>query len=94
MKAIKAFRVAVMDAEGAVYEYVITARSRRDAMRQAREWVARSDWATAVVGVPPIYDRNRATGRRLVVVAGVTLAAAGSTIAAMMILALSLEGAL
>ena len=90
-----AFIVEVMDAEGATYKYVFKARSRRHVKREAREWVARSEWATTLIGIKPeAHYTSPATSRSLLAVAGVTLAVAGVTIFAMMIIGLSLEGAI
>ena len=79
-----------MNAEGATHEYGFKATNRRDATRQAREWVARTEWATSLVGVYRPIEKSR----RLLVVAGVTFATAGTTIAAAMIVELSVEGLL
>jgi hypothetical protein len=92
---IKRYIATVVDAEGVVSQYVFTARSRRGAKRQAREWVARTDWGATFVGIKPVVDDGwAAKGLRLLIVAGLTLVASGTTITAMMILGLSLEGAL
>jgi hypothetical protein len=96
-RTLRPFVVAVMDAEGVTHDYVFMARSRRHATRQAREWLPRSESATALAGIPPLVeidDRSGTRGRRLLAVAGVTFAVSGVTITATMILALKLEGTL
>jgi hypothetical protein len=84
--------MAVTDAEGGMHQYFLKAKSLRHAKRQAREWVAGTTWSATLVWVRPEADQGSA--RRLLAVAGVTFAVSGLTIAAAMIIGLSLEGAL
>jgi hypothetical protein len=86
-----------MDAEGATYDFIFMAKSRRHATRQARAWMTRLEWVATLVEITPMLkvdQRGAVRGRRLLAVAGVTFAVSGITIAGTMILALSLEGAL
>lgn len=95
MRRFKRYIGAVMDAEGVTYHYVFTARSRRRAKREAREWVTQTEWGATLVGITPVVEQGLgAQGLRLLVVTGFTLVVSGTTIAAMMIIGLSLEGAL
>lgn len=85
------------NAEGTTLDFVFMARSHRHAKQQARAWVARSEWATTLVGITPIDEVDHispVTGRRLLAVAGATFAVAGITLAGTAMLALRLEGAL
>ena len=85
----------VADREGATSVYVFEARTRRGAKRQAREWVARTDWGATFVGIQRVVPHAReARGRRLLAIAGITFAAGGIMISTAMIIGLSLEGAL
>jgi hypothetical protein len=91
----RSFMVLVMDDEGVTHEFFFWARSGRHARRAARRWMAHVEWAKTIVGVTPMDGHaQRASGRRLLAVGAFTFAASGVTIAAMMILALSLQGAL
>jgi hypothetical protein len=92
---VRPFMVVVMDAQGVTHDYVFKARRRRHAEREARECVAQSEWATTLVGITPIVDDNtRARRRRLLALGAFTLAFSGITITSMMIIGLSLEGAI
>jgi hypothetical protein len=92
---VKRYIAVVADTEGLTSRYVFTARSRRGAKREAREWAARTDWGATLVEINPVVDQGLgARGHRLLVVAGYTLVVSGTTITAMMIIGLSLEGAL
>jgi hypothetical protein len=84
--------MVVMDAEGVTHPYFLKARSLRHAKRQAREWVARTEWAKTVVWVKPAVDGSSPRG--LLAVAGLTFVVSGIAITAAMIIGLSLEGAL
>ena len=90
---MKTYLVAYRDPERNEYEYVLRARSRRRARADAKRWVGvgRIDWNAALVSVTPYPPPGRA--RRLVSVAGITFVAAGTTIFAATIVALSLQGA-
>jgi len=95
MRPFKRYVATVMDAEGVTYQYVFTATSRRRAKREAREWVSRTEWGATLVRITRVVDPGLdAKGLRLLVVAGFTLVMSGITITAMMIIGLSLEGAL
>jgi hypothetical protein len=89
----KPFFARVADPNGAVSVYRFDARTRRGARRQAREWVARRDCAATFVGIEPDWTR-RARNRRLLAFAGVTFVVASITITGLMIIGLTLEGAL
>jgi hypothetical protein len=92
---LKPYIATVVDPEGDTHQYLFDARTLRGARRQAREWVARTDWGASFVGIEPgIGSRRHARHRRLMAVAGVTLVVSGTTIAALMLIGLSLEGAL
>jgi hypothetical protein len=91
----KPFRMVVMDAEGGTHSYHFKARSGRHAKREACEWVARVEWATSLVEVTPVVEHRRWTrSHRLLALGTLTFVVSGATIAAMMIIGLSLEGAL
>ena len=92
---IKRYIATVADAEGLISQYVFTARTRRGARSQAREWVKRTDWGATFVRIERVIDAEvGARGLRLLHVAGLTLIASGTTISAMMIIGLRIEGAL
>ena len=84
----------VVDADGAAYEYVSFARSRRDARKEVRK--SAEQWGASVVAIRPVAPRKsgRPGRERVLAVAGVTLGVSALTLVAMMILALSLEGLL
>jgi hypothetical protein len=91
----RAYIAKVADPEGATHEYRFDARTRRGARRQAREWVACTDWDATLVGIErEVNPRWGARHRRLLAVAGVTFVASGIAISAIMIIGLSLEGGL
>ena len=91
---LKGYIAVVADAEGAISTYRFDARTRRGAKRQAREWVARTDWAATFIGIErPVQHRSGTKGRRLLAIGGITFAAAGIAISTLMIIGLSLEGA-
>jgi hypothetical protein len=79
----------IADSEGVTHHYVFTATSRRRAAANADEWADR--WGETLVG---IKRAEAGTGRRLLAVAAVAFAVSGTTIAVLMIVGLSLEGAL
>ncbi len=56
--------------------------------------MTRTEWGATFVGIKPVDQGLGAKGLRLLIVAGFTLVASGTTITAMMIIGLSLEGAL
>jgi hypothetical protein len=90
------YMATVVDPEGCTHNYVFEARTRRGARRQAREWVAMTNWGATFVGIERAFSggqRPGARGRRLLAIAGVTFVVSGITISAMMIVGLSLEGA-
>ena len=88
----KSYVAVVVDAEGVTYEYVSIAKNRRHAEREVRESARR--WGATLVGINPVVGRKWGVGRRELVVAGVTFGVSGVTITAMMIIGLTLEGAL
>ena len=90
---MKTYLIAYRDPERNEYEYVLRARSRRRARADAKRWVGvgRIDWNATLVSVTPYPPPGRT--RRLVSVAGITFVAAGTTILAATIIALSLQGA-
>jgi len=92
--AVKAHLVEIADAEGVISGYCFKARSRRRAERDAREWAQRQDWGATFVGIASGEERTWVGGRRLLAVAGVTVAVWGLTIATVLIIGLRLEGAL
>ena len=83
--------MAVRDADGVDYRYLVKARSLRRAKRQARNWLERNEWDATLIDVSRV-DQN--AGRRLVTVAGVTFVVSSLVITAAMIVGLRLEGAL
>jgi hypothetical protein len=92
---VKAYIASVADAEGVTSTYLFEARTRMRVKRDVREWVKRTDWAATIVGIERAVDhRHRTSARRMLRVAGITFAVAGSTIMTIMIIGLSLEGAL
>lgn len=96
-RRLKSYIAKVADAEGVTSQYVFTTRSRRRAEHEAREWVRQCQWDATLVGITRAVDHRgarRASARRLLLVAGFTLALSGLTITAMMVIGLSLEGAL
>lgn len=95
IRPFKRYVVAVSDADGVTYHYVFTATSHRLAKREAREWVSRTEWDATLVRITRHVDPGlRAKGLRLLAVAGLTVVVFGTTIAALMIVGLSVEGAL
>lgn len=95
MRPFKRYIAAVVDAEGVTYKYVFTARSRRRAKREAREWATRTEWGATLVGITPVVEQESGTrGLRTVVVAGFTLVVSGIAITAMMVIGFSPEGVL
>ena len=90
---MKTYLVAYRDPDRNEYEYVLRARSRRRARADAKRSVGigRIDWDATLVSVTPFPPPGRT--RRLLSVAGVTFVAAGTTILAATIVALSLQGA-
>ena len=95
IRPFKRYFAAVSDADGVTYDYVFTATSRRRAKREAREWVSRTEWDATFVRITGQVDPGwEAKGLRLLAVAGLTLVVSGTTIAAMMIVGLRLEGAI
>jgi hypothetical protein len=91
MRRDRFFVMSVADAEGGTHEYLLKARSQRHAERQAHDWVSQTPWCTTPAAVRPVGDQGIA--RRLLVVGGVTLAVSAPTIAAAVVIGLSLEGA-
>lgn len=91
----KPFVARIKDAEGVTGEYIFKATTRRRVKRDVREWCKRTDWGATIVGIrPAVMSGRRASGHRLLRVAGITFAVSGITIAATMIVGLTLEGAL
>jgi len=90
-RPLKCYIAEVMDGEGMTYEYVCMARNRRHAADEAGDSV--KQWGATLVGITPAVDR-RSERRRLFVLAGTTLTVGAITMSAMMIIGLSLEGAL
>jgi hypothetical protein len=91
----RSFMVLVMDDEGVTHKHFFWAKSGRHARRAARRWMAHVEWATTIVGVTSMGGHaQRGSARRLLAVGAFMFAVSGVTIAAMMILALSLQGAL
>lgn len=95
---LRPFTAELVDAEGVTYDYAVEARTRRGAERKMRRWVAEeeewgSNWTLKGFKVST-GNRRIERARRLLVVAGVTFGVAGPTIAAVMLIGLSLEGAL
>ena len=91
----KPFVALIKDAEGLTAEYVFKATTRRRVERDVGEWCKRTDWGATIVAIQPaVMSGRRARGHRLVRVAGITFAVSGITIAATMIIGLTLEGAL
>jgi hypothetical protein len=88
-KRLRQYVAAITDPDGVTHSYVFTATSRRRATADAREWVSR--WNATLVGIEPA---NAGSRRRLLAVAGVAFAVSATTIAATMIVGLTLEGAL
>ncbi len=86
---LRAYIAKVADHEGATHRYLFDARTRRGARRQARKWVAGTNWDATLVGIAPGW-KPEVGHRRLLAVAGVTLGVAGITISALMIIGLSL----
>ena len=86
----------IADAEGVTSGYCFKAQSRRRAEKDAREWASRQVWGATFVGIAQMGEPRWGTsqGRRLLAVAGITFAVSGLTITTMMIIGLSLEGAL
>ena len=91
VRRFKSYIAAFIDPEGVTRQYAFMARSRRCAEHEARELAAR--WSYTLTGVK-LDRRVEAKRRRLLVVAGFTFAVSGFTITAMMMIGLSLEGAL
>jgi hypothetical protein len=92
---VKRYIAVVVDTEGVTSRYVFTARSRRRAKREAREWAERTEWGATLLRITPAVDEGLgAKGLRLLRVAAITLVACGTAITAMMIIGLGLEGAL
>lgn len=91
---MKPFIAVIADAEGGTHEYLFQATTRRRVKRDVREWVKRTDWGATIVAIEPAVEHRReARGRRLLRVTG-TFAVSGITITTMMIVGLSLKGAL
>jgi hypothetical protein len=91
----KPFVALIQDAEGVTAEYIFKATTRRRVKRTVREWCERTDWGATIVAIQPAVSSGRgARGHRLLLVAGITFAVSGITIAATMIVGLTLEGAL
>jgi hypothetical protein len=92
---VRPFIAVVMDAEGITHDYVFKASDARHAEREARECLAQSERATTLVGITPMADdRRRGRSRRLLALGTFVFVVSGATIAAMLIIGLSLEGAL
>jgi hypothetical protein len=88
------FIALISDADGVTGEYVFTATTRRRVKRDVREWCERTDWGATIVAIKPaVASGSGARGHRLLRVAGITFAVSGITIAALMIVGLTLEGA-
>lgn len=95
MVRAKPYIAFIADAEGDTHEYLFEGTTRRGVRRDVREWVERTDWAVGIVAIErAVAHGQKPRGRRLVRVASVTFAVSGITIAATMIIGLSLEGAL
>jgi len=92
VRPLNRYTVIFADPKGATYEYTFSARSRRRVKADAREWATQTEWDATLVRVNLVVEDT--VRRRLLVVAGVTFATAATMIAAMMIIGLSLEGAL
>ena len=92
---VQRYIAVIADAHGTTGAYVFRARTRRRAKRDAREWCERTDWGATIVSIKAArVPEPRSAGGRLLRVAGITFAASGITIAGMMVIGLSLEGAL
>lgn len=89
-RRVKRYAVSVMDAEGVTHDYFVSGTSRRRAEAEAKRYWE-DFWGASVVECKSA--RQRASGRRLLAVAGTTFAVAGVTITATMAIALSLQGA-
>ena len=81
--------MTVLGGDDTTHTYYVKARSRRDAERYAREWVATTEWSASLVDVSPVDEP-----RSLLTVAATTLVVSGFAITAAMVIGLSLEGAL
>ena len=86
-RRVKQYVVSVMDAQGVTHEYFYWHTSRRRVKAEAAR-----NWEDGFVKCR--QARQRASGRRLLTVAGTTFAVGGVTIAAAMAIALSLQGAI
>ena len=86
---LRQYVVVIRDPDGFTRPYAVSATSRRRAEANARAWTAESD-----VTLVEIYPAHPAGGHRLLAVAGVAFAVGATTIAAMMLVGLRLEGAL
>jgi hypothetical protein len=89
-RRVKRYIVSIRDANGATHEFLVSQTSRRRAKASAKDYFEHY-WDASLVGCRPELERT--SGRRLLVVAGTTFAIAGATMAAVMVFALSLEGA-
>jgi hypothetical protein len=95
MRTVRLFDMDVVDDEGVTHRYLLKARSLRDAKRQAREWMTHVEWSATLVEVRPMVDQRSETRvRRLLVVAGITFAVSGIALTTMMVIGLSLQGAI
>ena len=83
--------MSVRDTDGAMREFHVSQTSRRRAYAGAKQHFE-CYWGMSVVGCR--REHERFPGRRYLVLAGTTFALAGVTMAAAMVLALSLEGAI
>jgi hypothetical protein len=90
MRRLKPYFVYVQDSDGNESRYLFEAASHRRAKADARAWVARTSWEPTLISVEPPAERRH----RVVAVAVVTLAVAAPTIAAAMMITLTIEGAL
>ncbi len=90
-KRFRNYIAVVVDAEGVSYQYLSTAESRKHAENEARESLEQS--GATLVRITPVADGPIRGSRRLLRVAGITVAVSAVTIGAMMIIGLSVQGA-
>jgi len=88
-RRLREYNAVIRYPDGLTDDYVFTATSRRRAKADAR--VCAAGWNVTLVKIKPA---RAVTARRLLAVAGVTFVVSGTTIAAMMLVGLKLEGAL
>ena len=88
-RRFRQYNAVLRHPDGVTHDYVFTATSRRRAKAEAR--VCAAGWSMTLVEIKPA---DASSARRLLAVAGVALAVSSTTIAAMMLVGLRLEGAL